>query len=159
MQEFLCLSPLEVSIQRSVVEGYTDDTKTVASRKKLPLDVAVMTALKSWKLKTQFPADSDYVFASPVLLGRKPLNSNSAQRDKLRPASIRAGLSPIGWHSLRHSYRTWLDEVGTPVSAQKQLMQLMRHSTISMTMDGYGRGVASANREIERQLTSGGQAA
>jgi integrase len=70
----------EVSIQRGVVEGYTDDTKTVASRRKLPLDAAVLTALKSWKLKTQFPADSDYVFASPVKLGRKPLNSNSAQR-------------------------------------------------------------------------------
>jgi integrase len=139
----------EVSIQRGVVEGYTDDTKTLASRKKLPLDVAVMTALKSWKLKTQFPADNDYVFASPVLLGGKPLNSNSAQRDKLRPASIRAGLSPIGWHSLRHSYRTWLDEVGAPVSVQKELM---RHSTISMTMDGYGRGVASANREANSRL-------
>jgi integrase len=139
----------EVSIRRGVVEGYADDTKTVASRKKLPLDVAVMTALKSWKLKTQFPADNDYVFASPVLLGRKPLNSNSAQRDKLRPASIRAGLSPIGWHSLRHSYRTWLDEVGAPVSVQKELM---RHSTISMTMDGYGRGFASANREANSRL-------
>ena len=34
------------------------------------------------------------VFASPVMLGRKPLNSNSAQRDKLRPAAIRAGLNP-----------------------------------------------------------------
>ena len=38
----------EVSIQRGVVEGYTDDTKTVASRRKLPLDAAVLTALKSW---------------------------------------------------------------------------------------------------------------
>jgi integrase len=139
----------EVSIQRAVVEGYTDDTKTVASRRKLPLDAAVLTALKSWKLKTQFPADSDYVFASPVKLGRKPLNSNSAQRDKLRPASIRAGLSPIGWHSLRHSYRSWLDEVGVPVSVQKELM---RHSTIAMTMDGYGRGVASANRDANSRL-------
>ena len=36
----------------------------------------------------QFPNDSDYVFASPVMLGRKPLSSNSAQRDKLRPASM-----------------------------------------------------------------------
>ena len=139
----------EVSIQRGVVEGYTDDTKTLASKRKLPLDAAVLSALENWKLQTQFPADSNYVFASPVMLGSKPLNSNSAQRDKLRPAAIRAGLSPLGWHSLRHSYRTWLDEVGAPVSVQKELM---RHSTIAMTMDGYGRGVASANRDANSRL-------
>jgi integrase len=61
----------------------------------------------------------------------------------------RAGLSPIGWHSLRHSYRSWLDEVGASVSVQKELM---RHSTIAMTMDGYGRGVASANRDANSRL-------
>jgi hypothetical protein len=28
----------------------------------------------------------------------------------------------------------------------------MRHSTISITMDGYGRGVASANRDANSRL-------
>jgi integrase len=65
------------------------------------------------------------------MLGKKPLSSNSAQRDYLRPASIEAGLQPIGWHALRHSYRTWLDEMGTSIMVQKELM---RHSTIAMTM-------------------------
>jgi len=59
-----------------------------------------------------------YVFASPTMMGAKPLNSNSAQRDYLCPASIRAGLSPIGWHALRHSYGTWLDEIGTGAMVQ-----------------------------------------
>jgi integrase len=68
----------EVRIERGVVEGRTDDVKTQSSRKKLPLDVAIVAALKSWKLKTQFPADSDYVFASPVMLGKKPLQGYSA---------------------------------------------------------------------------------
>jgi len=89
------------------------------------------------------------VFASPTMMGAKPLNSNSAQRDDLRPASIRAGLSPIGWHALRHSYGTWLDEIGTGAMVQKELM---RHSSIVMTLDGYGRGVPSANREANSRL-------
>jgi len=55
----------EVKIERGVVEGYTDDVKTQSSRKRLPLDAAVISALQGWKLKTQFPADGDYVFASP----------------------------------------------------------------------------------------------
>jgi integrase len=115
----------------------------------LPLDAAVVSALKNWKLETRFPADGDFVFASPSMLGRQPLHGYSAQRDVLKPAAIRAGLSPIGWHSLRHSYRTWLDETGAPISVQKELM---RHSTIAMTMDGYGRGVASANREANSRV-------
>ncbi|HXW89376.1 MAG TPA: site-specific integrase [Terriglobales bacterium] len=150
----------EVSIQRGVVEGITDDVKTQSSRKKLPLDIAVVTALKDWKLQTQFPADNDYVFASPVKLGKKPLHGYTAQRDVLKPAAIRAGFGPVGWHSLRHSYRTWLDETGASVSVQRELM---RHSTIAMTMDGYGRGVAAANRDANSRLvgrllgTTGGQ--
>jgi hypothetical protein len=54
---------------------------------------------------------------------------NSAQRDYLRPEAIKAGLKPLGWHALRHSYRTWLGEKGTGPEVQKELM---RHSTIAM---------------------------
>jgi hypothetical protein len=39
--------------------------------------------------------------------------------------------------------------VGAPISVQKELM---RHNTIAMTMDGYGRGVASANRDSNSGL-------
>ena len=128
-----------------------DETKTESSNAKLPLDPAIVAVLQAWRQHTPFAADSDYVFASPVMLGKKPLSSNSAQRDYLRPASIEAGLQPIGWHALRHSYRTWLDEMGTSIMVQKELM---RHSTIAMTMDGYGRGVPEANREANSRLVS-----
>ena len=39
--------------------------------------------------------------------------------------------------------------MGARISVQKELM---RHSTIAMTMDGYGRGVASANRDANSRL-------
>jgi integrase len=133
----------EVSIERAVVEGFEDDTKSAASKKRLPLDPVVISVLQGWKEQAPFTGPSDYVFASSVKLGKKPLNGNSAQRDKLRPAAIRAGLGPLGWHALRHSYRTWLDETGASIPVMKELM---RHSCISMTMDTYGRGVESANR-------------
>jgi integrase len=94
--------------------------------------------------QSEYKADSDYVFASPILHGKKPLNSNSVQRDYLRPESIKAGLKPLGWHALRHSYRTWLGEKGTGPEVQKELM---RHSTIAMSLDGYGHGVPDLNRE------------
>lgn len=36
---------------------------------------------------------------------------------------------------MRHSYRSWLDAVGTPVAVQQKLM---RHADIRTTMNIYG---------------------
>jgi len=141
----------EVKIERSVVEGHSADVKTQSSRKRLPLDEAVISAVQAWRLQTLFPGDGDYVFASPTKLGMKPLRGYQVQTDILSPTAVRIGLGRVGWHSLRHSYRTWLDEVDAPVSVQRELM---RHSTIAMTMDGYGRGVPSANRAANARVVA-----
>jgi integrase len=78
--------------------------------------------------------------------------TNLVQRDYLRPESIKAGLTPLGWHALRHSYRTWLAEVGTGPEVQKELM---RHSTIAMALDGYGRGIPEENRKANYAVVNG----
>jgi integrase len=93
----------EVHIQRGIVEGYVDETKTASSSSKLPPHPMIVTASMAWRQQSPFQSDTDYVFASLIMLGKKPLNANSAQRDYLRPASIKAGLQPIGFHALRHS--------------------------------------------------------
>jgi integrase len=38
-------------------------------------------------------------------------------------AGARSGIGKLGTHSLRHSYRSWLDAVGTPVAVQQKLMR------------------------------------
>jgi integrase len=141
----------EIFIQRSHVEGYEDETKTESSNARVPLHPAIVEALLAWRHESAYNADTDYVFASPTLMGKKPLNSNSVQRDYLRPESIKAGLTPLGWHALRHSYRTWLAEKGTGPEVQ---WDLMRHSTIAMSLDGYGRGIPEANRAANATVVS-----
>jgi integrase len=134
----------EIFIQRSTVEGYEDETKTESSNADVPLHPAIVEELLAWKQATRYGAEDDYVFASPTMMGKKPLNSNSVQRDYLRPESIKAGLKPLGWHALRHSYRTWLAENKTGPEVQRDLM---RHTTIGMSLDGYGQGIPEFNRE------------
>jgi len=134
----------ELFVQRSHVEGYEGETKTESSNAKVPLHPTIIEALLAWRQQSSFNADDDYVFASPLLDGKKPLNSNSVQRDYLRPKSVEAGLKPLGWHALRHSYRTWLAELKTGPEVQRDLM---RHSTVGMSLDGYGQGVPDLNRE------------
>jgi integrase len=125
----------EILIQRSHVEGYEDETKTESSNALVPLHPAIVKTVLAWRQQSSFSADTDYVFAGPVSMGKKPLNSNSVQRDYLRLESVKAGLKPLGWHALRHSYRTRLAEKGTGPEVQRDLM---RHSTITMSLDGYG---------------------
>ncbi len=66
-------------------------------------------------------------------------------------AAVQAGIGRIGTHSLRHTYRSWLDSVGTPVGVQQRLM---RHADIRTTMNIYGDAVTedmrSANEKVVR---------
>ena len=141
----------EIFIQRSHVEGYEDETKTESSNARVPLPPAIVEALLALRRQSAHNADTDYVFASPTTMEKKPLNSNSVQRDYLRPESIKAGLTPLGRHALRHSYRTWLAEKGTGPEVQRDLI---RHSTIAMSLDGYGRGFPEANRAANPTVVS-----
>jgi integrase len=44
-------------------------------------------------------------------------------------------IGQLGTNSFRHTYRSWLDAVGTPIAVQQKLM---RHSDIRTTMNMYG---------------------
>ena len=46
-----------------------------------------------------------------------------------------AALGVIGTHTMRHTYRSWLDAVGTPIAVQQKLM---RYADIRTTMNIYG---------------------
>jgi integrase len=54
---------------------------------------------------------------------------------RFQEAVARIGIRKLGTHSLRHSYRSWLDAVGTPVAVQQKLM---RHAHIRTTFNIYG---------------------
>jgi integrase len=55
----------------------------------------------------------------------------------------------IGWHTFRHTYRSWLDDTGAPVGVQQKLM---RHSQISTTMNVYGNALMEAKREANTKV-------
>jgi integrase len=55
----------------------------------------------------------------------------------------------IGWHTFRHTYRSWLDETGAPMKVQQELM---RHASIQTTMNVYGQAMTSSKREAMERL-------
>lgn len=130
----------KLSIQRGAVRNRIDDCKTVGSEQSLFISPEMLDVLKTWRQSTQFASESDWVFASPSRLGRLPWSADSVG-DAYKKAAAAAGIPPLSTHSMRHSFRSWLDAVGSSVATQQRLM---RHSDVRTTMNVYGRIVTDA---------------
>ena len=59
------------------------------------------------------------------------------------------GIRSIGWHALRHTYRTLLDKTGASVGVQQKLM---RHTNVSTTMNIYGSSSLRARAETNSRV-------
>lgn len=124
----------KLNIERGIVKQIVDDVKTDSSRKFLAIDKGLLEVLRVWKQTTQFSAEEDWIFASPLKLGHLPYSYTGFWRE-LERATKEAGIGHLGTHAFRHTYRRWLDAVGTPIAVQQKLM---RHSDIRTTMNVYG---------------------
>jgi len=142
-------------VQRGIVIGRVDETKTGGSRRALTLAPEILAVLKTWKTSTQFGAADDWIFASPSQLGRLPWSYPWTWK-MFQVAAASAGLETFGTHTLRHSYRSWLDAVGTTIAVQQKLM---RHADIRTTMNVYGTVVTdemtTASGKVARLVVNG----
>jgi integrase len=135
-------------VERGIVEQNVDDVKTDESRKSLAIADELLERLKVWKQTTEFPGDGDWIFASPLKLGRLPYSYTGFWRE-LDRAGKECGIGHIGTHTFRHSYRMWIDAVGTPIGVQQKLM---RHSDIRTTMNIYGDAASADMREAHGKI-------
>jgi integrase len=137
---------LTVRIQRGIVEGEVNETKTEASESTLPLDRDLAECLLAHKAGSPYKSDSDYVFAGA---SGKPPWPDGILTDHLKPAAVRAGIGNIGWHTFRHSYSTLLHALGTKPAVQKELL---RHADIQTTLNVYTQAVSSEKRKAASRV-------
>ena len=85
-----------LNIERGIVKQIVDDVKTDSSRKSLAIDKGLLEVLRVWKQTTQFSAEEDWIFASPLKLGRLPYSYTGFWRELERAtkASRHSRLSP-----------------------------------------------------------------
>jgi len=138
----------KLRVERGIVSQQVDEVKTAESRRHMPIDARLLNVLKAWKQTTQFPNSGDWMFASPVQLGRLPWSYDQIWRVYQKAAKA-GGINGLGTHSLRHSYRSWLDSVGTPVGVQQKLM---RHADIRATMNVYGDAATDEMTEAHSKV-------
>jgi integrase len=124
----------KITVERGIVRQHVDEVKTETSQRRMSVDAGLLDILKVWKQTTQFSAQGDWIFASPAKIGRLPWSYPHILRlfDK---AASDAGIPHVSTHTMRHTHRSWLDSVGTPIAVQQKLM---RHASITTTMDHYG---------------------
>jgi len=138
----------KLRIERAIVMQNMDEVKTVASRRQMTMAKELLDVLGRWRQATEFPAEKDWIFASPTKLGRLPVSYPWFWRQVQRAAE-QAGIGKLGTHSFRHTYRSWLDAVGTPVAVQQKLM---RHTDIRTTMNVYGDVVTNEMTEASAKV-------
>jgi integrase len=137
-----------VRVEETCYNGHFDTPKTRASRREVPLTPAMTRALQAHRVSCRDTANEALVFATRR---GTPLASNNLRKRQLHPASQRAGLGSIDWHSLRHTHGTLLHEQGTPLRvAQAQL----GHSHMTTTLQVYTHASGSAQRQAVDHLES-----
>ena len=123
-----------LSVRRGIVEQVVADVKTEGSARTFNLTSEMLERLKSCKQRSDFSGAEDWIFASPIKLGRLPYSYTGVWRELERAAEA-AKIGHLGTHSFRHTHRSWLDAVGTSVAVQQKMM---RHADIRTTMNIYG---------------------
>jgi len=121
-------------VQRGIVEQVVADVKTEGSARTFTLTGEMLERLKSCKQRSGFSGAENWIFASPIKLGRLPYSYTGVWRELVR-ASEAAKIGHLGTHSFRHTHRSWLDAVGTSIAVQQKMM---RHADIRTTMNIYG---------------------
>ena len=138
----------KICIRSGIVNQNVDDVKTVDSGGPVSISNELLQELEFWKGSSEFSGENDWIFASPLKLGRLPYSYTGFWRE-LDRAGKEAGVGHLGTHSFRHSYRSWLDAVGTSIGVQQKLM---RHADIRTTMNVYGDVVTNemqlANQKV-----------
>lgn len=134
-----------VTIQRAYTHSSLKEAKTEASAATLPVGRNIATALKRHK-KTN--PDSEWVFPSPVT--GQPYSADTILSKVIKPMARKLKLPNVGWHSLRHSYRSWL---GATDAKLAQVKDMMRHADVSTSLD-YGRALVEELRPFQEQVAA-----
>lgn len=108
-------------VKRNVWRGHFGSPKGGRSRE-VPLNAVALDALKVHR-----HLRGPFVFCDD----QGAFLKNDTCRNAILRASKRAGLRPIGWHTLRHSFASHLVMRGVPLKA---VQELLGHASIEMTM-------------------------
>jgi integrase len=141
-----------VAIHQVFTHGQIQEMpKTDSSGASLPVYGRLADILQEWCSRQK--EENEYVFPSPKT--GHPYSDSTILAKYIKPAARKLGIEGLGWHTFRHSYKSWMASAKINPA---QMKDLMRHSDISTTMDVYGKTLTpelrAANTLVAAQLFS-----
>jgi integrase len=142
----------QIYVTRSIVQNVVGICKTETSQKPVPAHDDLVEALREWQSQTPYQSSESWVFASPVSQGRSPYLAQQIMRHHILPVVRKLGITKrLGWHTFRHTYSTLLRSTGAEL---KIMQELLRHSTIRVTLDTYTQAVTTDKRNAQQAVVS-----
>jgi integrase len=120
-----------VKVRRGVVRGRLGAPKTRHSRREVPLDHELVTALRKLRAESEWPGEDDLAF--PASNGSY-LHVGNLRRRVLQPAREEADLSWVGFHTFRHTCASMLFASGRNAV---QVQHWVGHHSASFTLATY----------------------
>jgi integrase len=141
---------LEIRVTESIWHQVLGVCKTEGSARPVPMDSYMADDLQQWRRICLYPMESDWVFASPRMMGKQPYWPDNLMKRHIKPAARRVGINKnIGWHTFRHSFGTLLKANGEDV---KTVQELLRHANSRITLDVYTQAVNSTKRAAQSKV-------
>jgi integrase len=136
--ELFALRDRSVDVDRGVLrveagarEGRVVATKTSAGRRQVSLSGEALHVLRE-QLVARVPNEFGLVFPTP---GGMVWRKDNFMARIFRPAVRRAGLTPLRFHDLRHTYAALMVAAG---AHPKLLQAQLGHTSINVTLNTYG---------------------
>jgi integrase len=146
----VCFEDHSIRVEQAFRLAEITNTKTKSSKASVPMCGVLAEFLLNWRVNSPYHRDGDYVFASDKLNGEKPRTGQMVNRCYLKPAAIAAKViqpdERFGFHSLRHSLSTWVNNTTKDV---KVVQTLLRHSSPDITVGTYIHGVPKENLKAQ----------
>jgi integrase len=142
----------QIHVTRSIVQNVIGVCRTETSQKPVPAHDDLIKALREWHRQTPYQSSESWVFASPVNQDRWPFLAQEIMRHHIIPVARKLGITKrIGWHTFRHTYSTLLRSTGAEL---KIMQELLRHSTIRVTLDTHTQAVTTEKRNAQEAVVS-----
>jgi integrase len=136
-----------LSIRQVFTHGRVQNVaKTDASGSEIPVHPKLGRLLCKWH--DEQTRDWPWVFASPKT--GSPYSDSTILANYIKPAALKLGIINLGWHTFRHSYKSWMDKARVTPGAMKDLM---RHEEIDTTMNVYGKTLTPEMRAANAMVT------
>lgn len=118
-----------IRVRNAFVRGQhsTDGKSDLSTRRSVPMADRIAGELDRWSRRSSYSADEDLVFAHPET--GNPLDRSKVTK-RFKAACRAAGVRPVRFHDLRHTFGTRMAASGQPI---RSIQEFLGHADVKTT--------------------------